>query len=258
VIQITDDDDEDSIIPSVAKPAETLAEELLRELTASNEEVTHLNVTFALSQNAEMRNPSLTAEDLSREVVLYSNEPNDNFNITVHRLLFPLSGKITEESLREVFHPSTEVNTVDYFTVLTKFRRDEIVWDSWIGIVPEYSVNGLYAAVLIGTANKTLDTAPTPGVDSVDVSEVSQPADVANEFDPSAILEQAAPADEPEALTQDPVVDPVLQVDPTRDVVDVILTEVPQPVAAAPIAPIQPVVTPIVVHQPPVIQVMTQ
>lgn len=257
VIQITDDEDEDSIIPTVAKPTETLAEELLRELTASNEEETHLTVTFALSQHPEMRNPALTAEDLSREIVLYSNEPNDNFEITVHRLLFPLSGKITEESLREVFHPSTEVNTVDYFTVLTKFRRDEIVWDSWIGIVPEYSVNGLYAAVLIGTANKTLDTAPTPGVDSVDVREASQPAQVADEFDPAAILAQAAPAEEPEALTQDPVVDPVLQVDPTRDVVDVILAEVPQPVVA-PVAPPPPIVTPIVVHQPPVIQVMAQ
>jgi len=250
VIEITDDEAEDSIIPTAPKSDETLAEQMYRELTASTEE-THLSVSFALSQNEDMRTPVLTAEDLSREVVLYSNEPNENFDITIHKLLFPLVGKITEESLREVFHPSTEVNTVDYFTVLTKFRRDEIVWDSWIGIVPEFSVNGLYAAVLVGTENKTLDKAPTPGVDAVELSTPAQPAQVAvDEFDPATILAQAA---QPEAAYQPEEAEapsPIL----TATVVE---AAAPQLVPVVSIPP-QPIVAPVVVQQAPVVQVMAQ
>lgn len=248
VIQITDDEAEDSIIPTAPKSDETLAEQMYRELTASTEE-THLSVSFAISQNDGMRMPVLTAEDLSREVVLYSNEPNENFDITIHKLLFPLVGKITEESLREVFHPSTEVNTVDYFTVLTKFRRDEVVWDSWIGIVPEYSVNGLYAAVLVGTENKALDKVPTPGVDAVEVN--ASPAEVAvDEFDPATILAQAA---QPEAAYQPEEAEapsPIL----TETVVE---AAAPQLVPVISIPP-QPIIAPVVVQQAPVVQVMAQ
>ena len=258
VIQITDsdedDEDTDSIIPEAPKADETLAEQMLRELTASAGEETHLSVTFAVSRHEGLRQPKLTAEDLAQAVVLYSNEPNDHFNITEHKLLFPLGGPITEESLREIFHPSTEVNTVDYFTVTTKYRRDEIVWSSWIGIVPEYSVNGLYAAVLVGTDNVTLDKAPTPGVDEVVVPGIEQQqqqaAQTTNEFDPAAILAHAAQAAAIEAATAAPVEAPQQQqqVEP--------VTPVP---VSAPVVESQPPIQPVVVQQPiqpAVVQVM--
>jgi hypothetical protein len=265
VIQITDDgEDEDSLIvraPATTNSDETLAEQMLRELTASNEEPTHLSVSFAISQNPDLRMPKLTAEDLSQAVVLYSNSPNEQYDLTEHKLLFPLEGNITEESLREVFHPSTEVNTVDYFTVLTKFRRDEIVWDAWIGIVPEYSVNGLYAAVLVGTANKTLDTAPTPGVEAVELGPVAtQPvvSSAESEFDPATILAaQETVAGAPEAAVEAPAVvtealipAEVAAPTPAPEVVETPITIQPQPVP-------QPIVIP-VVPQAPVVQVMAQ
>lgn len=251
VIEITDDESEDSLMipaPTQPKSDETLAEQMFRELTASTEEPTHLSVSFAISQNAELRTPKLTAEELSRAIVLYSNSPNEQYDITEHKLLFPLEGNITEESLREVFHPSTEVNTVDYFTVLTKFRRDEIVWDTWIGIVPEYSVNGLYAAVLVGTANKTLDTAPTPGVEAVELGEVAAPAPAASgsEFDPATILAASVDSavDAPAAIVEAPT--------RTPEVIDTGITLQPTPTP--------PIVAPVVqsVPQVPIVQVMAQ
>lgn len=260
-IEITDDGDEDSLIvraPDPAKSDETLAEQMLRELTASNDETAHLSVSFVISQNTELRTPKLTAEELSQAIVLYSNSPNEQYDLTEHKLLFPLEGNITEESLREVFHPSTEVNTVDYFTVLTKFRRDEIVWDTWIGLVPEYSVNGLYAAVLVGTANKTLDTAPTPGVDAVELDEVvAAPASAptASEFDPASILAtqntaEAAPEAtlEAPALIPEPLPEisvPVL----ATEVIDTLVTLLPKPILVPVVQPVQ---------QAPIVQVMAQ
>lgn len=227
-------------------------------MAASNDETAHLSVSFVISQNTELRTPKLTAEELSQAIVLYSNSPNEQYDLTEHKLLFPLEGNITEESLREVFHPSTEVNTVDYFTVLTKFRRDEIVWDTWIGLVPEYSVNGLYAAVLVGTANKTLDTAPTPGVDAVELDEVvAAPASAptASEFDPASILAtqntaEAAPEAtlEAPALIPEPLPEisvPVL----ATEVIDTLVTLLPKPILVPVVQPVQ---------QAPIVQVMAQ
>jgi hypothetical protein len=249
VLDITDDESEDSIIPTSIAPTETLAEQMYRELTASADEDTHLQVAFAISQNPEMRNPVLTAEDLAQAIVLYSNSPNEQFDITEHKLLFPLGGRITEESLREVFHPSREVNTVDYFTVLTKYRKDEIVWDSWIGITPEYSVNGLYAAVLVGTANKVLDKEETPGIEAEVLTH--EQAQAPDEFSADAILAQHA-AQVPEGTTEAPLEVEVSEV-PAESA---IVAAAPQIIPQVVIQP-QPIVAPIP-KAPPVIQIMAQ
>lgn len=262
VIEITDDDEDSLMIqaPTPPKSDETLAEQMFRELTASTEEPTHLSVSFAISQNGELRTPKLTAEELSRAIVLYSNSPNEQYDITEHKLLFPLEGNITEESLREVFHPSTEVNTVDYFTVLTKFRRDEIVWDTWIGIVPEYSVNGLYAAVLVGTANKTLDTAPTPGVEAVELGEVAAPttAPAHGEFDPATIM--AAPQDTSVDAQEAIVEAPALVPESTPQPEVAALVQAPEVIDTGITLQPMPIVVPVVqsVQQVPIVQVMAQ
>lgn len=140
----------------------TLADQLYQELTDGENatqaaSVSPLAVLFELSKHEGIRNPLLTADDLSESLVVYSREPNETYELTQHRLTFRLSKKVTLDSLREVFHPSKEVNTVDYFTVNTKFSSETVVWDSWIGLHPEYSKQGLYAAVFVGSADAPID-----------------------------------------------------------------------------------------------------
>ena len=159
------------------QPEETLADQLYRELVSLPEEKEKekaLQVTFALSAHAGAATPVLTPEDLSQALMMYSREPNANYDLTQHRLTFKLGGKVTLDSLREVFHPSKTVNTVDYFEITTRYGIDVVVWDSWIGIQPEYTVRGLYAAVYVGTTDAPTDTEETPGVEAVPVEHQPQ------------------------------------------------------------------------------------
>jgi hypothetical protein len=41
------------------------------------------------------------------------------------------------------------------------------VWESWIGVYPEYSKHGLYASVIVGTPDSPVDTEETPGTEAV-------------------------------------------------------------------------------------------
>ncbi len=43
---------------------------------------------------------------LSAALAVYSREPNETYSLTQHRLTFKLGGKVTLDSLREVFHPA--------------------------------------------------------------------------------------------------------------------------------------------------------
>jgi len=150
---------------------ETLADSLLRELTAtSHSSERALTVAFGVSDHPGLKNPTLTAADLSEAVVLYSQEPNKTYNLTQHRLLFKLTDTITVAKLVEVFHPSSELNTVDWFAIKTALGSDTIVWDSWIGVYPEYSAHGLYASVLVGSSEAPVDKQETPGIEAVDTS----------------------------------------------------------------------------------------
>jgi hypothetical protein len=154
------------------EPEETLADQLYRELVSEPDEKEKekaLQVSFGLSDHAGVATPVLTSADLSQALIMYSREPNANYDLTQHRLTFKLGGKVTLDSLREVFHPSKTVNTVDYFEITTRYGIDVVVWDSWIGIQPEYTVRGLYAAVYVGTTDAPTDTEETPGVEAVEV-----------------------------------------------------------------------------------------
>jgi hypothetical protein len=42
-----------------------------------------------------------------------------------------------------------------------------VVWESWIGVYPEYSKHGLYASVIVGTPDSPVDTEETPGTEAV-------------------------------------------------------------------------------------------
>jgi hypothetical protein len=168
---VEDPADEPQLLPVQPEPElvpheETLADSLLRELTAANDERA-LTVAFGISDHESLKTPKLTAADLSEAVAVYSQEPNKTYNLTQHRLLFKLSDKITVANLVEVFHPSSDINTVDWFAIKTALGSDTIVWDSWIGVYPEYSAQGLYASVLVGSTEAPVDSQETPGIEAV-------------------------------------------------------------------------------------------
>jgi hypothetical protein len=177
-------DENVSVPPSITIPEsdteETLAESLLRDLTSEKEKVdveeSALTSIFGIGGNEALVNPTLTPADLASALALYSQEPNKVYNLTQHRLLFKLSDKVTIANLVEAFHPSSERNTVDWFAIKTAITSDTIVWDSWIGVYPEFSAHGLYASVLIGSSENPVDEEPTPGIEAEEVPAVAEVA----------------------------------------------------------------------------------
>ncbi|QBQ74611.1 hypothetical protein BcepSauron_231 [Burkholderia phage BcepSauron] len=120
-----------------------------------------LNVYFGLIKKEDTRMPVLSAADLNDALVHYSQNPNQEYGITEHRLMFSLGGPVTIESLTEAFHPSLEVSTYDWFDVHANEKSEAIVWESWIGVYPEYSIRGLYATVIVGVPDASATAAET-------------------------------------------------------------------------------------------------
>ncbi|WP_440705484.1 hypothetical protein, partial [Klebsiella pneumoniae] len=51
--------------------------------------------------------------------------------------------------------PNSVRNTIDWFDVVPAIGdHKQVVWEAWIGVFPEYSVSGLYAAVIVGTPDR--------------------------------------------------------------------------------------------------------
>jgi hypothetical protein len=170
------EDDYSTVNDPEDQPGESLAQSLLREVSnnvvaaalESEPEVdSTLTVRFGLVQNEGQTLPTLTEEDLSSALALYSEEPNFEFNLTHHRLLFQLGGNVTMETLRQAFHPSQSISTFDWFQVQAAGEVKQVVWESWIGVYPEYSKHGLYASVIVGTPDSPVDTEETPGTEAV-------------------------------------------------------------------------------------------
>jgi hypothetical protein len=140
----------------------TLADQLADELADSDSDIelrssvkkstkSGVQVGFAFAEEEGLTDSPLTAQDLTDALVVYSQDPNENYSLTQHRLMFELSDKITLKTLRDAFAPSETASTVDAFEVRTALESTIVYWTSFIGVYPEYSTNGLFASVLVGT-----------------------------------------------------------------------------------------------------------
>lgn len=149
-----------------------------------------LAVDFKMSANDGYTDPKLSANELTAACKIYTRQPDEHYKMMVHRLSFELSDTITIDALKEAFHPSSTVNTVDAFRVRTHHDKEVFVWDSWIGIFPEYSVSSLYATVYVGTSDVSpVDTEETPGAETVNVSaEPAQPNSTAGQVQAESAL----------------------------------------------------------------------
>jgi hypothetical protein len=152
-----------------AKPSD--ADDLQKSADLVSASARALHVDFKLSANEGYSNPKLSAKELSAACKIYTRQPDEHYKMMVHRLSFELSDTITIDALKEAFHPSNTVNTVDVFRVRTQHDKEVFVWDSWIGVFPEYSISSLYATVYVGTSDLSpVDTEETPGTETVNVS----------------------------------------------------------------------------------------
>jgi hypothetical protein len=184
---LTVDDPEDDEEVSLAEEEKPVAKEkpavqvrekakLSDEGEIVNASARALHVDFKLSANEGYSNPKLSAKELSAACKIYTRQPDEHYKMMVHRLSFELSDTITIDALKEAFHPSNTVNTVDVFRVRTQHDKEVFVWDSWIGVFPEYSISSLYATVYVGTSDiSPVDTEETPGTETVNVSAEAVP-----------------------------------------------------------------------------------
>ncbi|MET1761011.1 hypothetical protein, partial [Yersinia enterocolitica] len=125
------------------------------DIAGSGQSVPELEVNFGFMSREGAQPTALSPEQLSAALVMYSESPNREYSITEHRLMFRLGGDITLESLDAAFRPNSVRNTIDWFDVVPAIGdHKQVVWEAWIGVFPEYSVSGLYAAVIVGTPDR--------------------------------------------------------------------------------------------------------
>lgn len=227
---------------------ETLAEQLAREYDEPAKERV-MSMGFSLSTSHELNAPTLTVPELSDAAVLYSREPSPDMTSTFHRILFKLDQKVTIESLQEIWHPGSTANTVDFFTVSTAGGVEIHVWDAWVGIYPEYSADGLYAAVLIRSAESPIDVEEPTAPEQPPAPEVLTP--VPNMLDLQEMLAAgmqgtSAPAAPGIMMNEAPVVDAEVAVGAPEATVPQV-TYVPPVVTTTPlvftVTPVNPVPT---------------
>jgi hypothetical protein len=275
-IQIVDDEEETGkpadAEPAVQKPPVEKPVVHVHKPTVpvlgSTGETRLLTVDFKISAEAGLSMPKLSASDLTNACRVYTREPDDHYRMTVHRLAFKRSDIVTVESLKEAFHPSKTVNTVDAFRVRTQFDQEVFVWDSWLGIFPEYSVSGLFLTVYVGTSDSPVDTEETPGVEAVNVATYepeapSQPQEEPNpQVIPASEYVTIPEIAEPFTVTRTDTPDVVVQPNdpqPNPVVFDASVTSVSPPVLQWPevtaVTPVDTLVIP--VEQQPAVQAIT-
>jgi hypothetical protein len=119
-----------------------------------------VQVLFNTFRNSIVIAPEL--RKLSRSLIAYAQEPDLTQSLIVHRLTFALDNELTIPQLQELFRPCDDSadmrNTVDIFEVRTSDSAETIAWTSYIGVFPEYTKQGLYATVMVGT-DEVRDTA---------------------------------------------------------------------------------------------------
>jgi len=137
----------------------TLAEAMAHDLMAEPAEQPAFAVGFMLSGDPELDEPALTVAQLSDAIVRYSSEASMvNEGSLMHRLTFRLDGNVTIEALTEIFHPESRARTVDAFNVSTPHGNETFVYEGYLGVFPEYALDGLNATVVVSTPSE--DTPP--------------------------------------------------------------------------------------------------
>jgi hypothetical protein len=229
----------------------TLAEQLMAELSGDNEPVVAasnsndgVHVGFAFAVEEGLVDSPLSARELTDSLVVYSQDPNGTFNLTQHRLLFELSEKVTIDNLRTAFAPSETNSTVDAFEVRTKLGTDLVYWTHFIGVYPEFSTNGLYASVLVGTEDNPSTDESDFRVEESDVSEHQDVASVQHEDGSVTTTSAGLPPDlNAQEVTASPtpaaVFEEAIQQVPAEQPA-VTLTVTPAPAEPVVVAPVQP------------------
>lgn len=109
-----------------------------------------LRAAFQLGYDEARKTPSITADQLSRALRVYSQVPDEHLGLVVHKLSFELSPKLTIDHLKEAFAPDEWVNTVDAFRIGTPVSDETVGVDAYIGVYPEFTRNVLYGTVYVG------------------------------------------------------------------------------------------------------------
>lgn len=136
-----------------AKPAVQVREKTeAKVLTAKAPPVAPnlLRAAFQIANDDARKTPTITAEQLSRALRVYSQVPDEHLGLVVHKLSFELSPNLTIINLMEAFAPDEWVNTVDAFRIGTPVSDETVNVDAYIGVYPEYTRNVLYGTVYVG------------------------------------------------------------------------------------------------------------
>ena len=239
--------------------ADQLAEQLANEGGTTQvraDAKTGVQVGFAFAVEEGLTESPLSAQQLTDSLVVYSQDPNVNYTLTQHRLLFELSEEITIEKLRLAFAPSETTSTVDAFEVRTALGSSLVYWTHFIGVYPEYTTGGLYASVLVGTEDSPIGNESDFKVTDDDVAELPATLEQPEQTEQTEQTAEALPI--PEAVIEAAVaVHAEIPQAPMAPVVQVQVAPVAQPQpevqVAAPSAPapeLAPVVQPQVVITP--------
>lgn len=149
----------------------------------TNDTAGQWRTTFVMSEGK----PVLTPEQLGYALVSYSQDPNKNFDMTQHRLLFSLSPQVTLDALQQTFLPQEGYSGVDAFEVSTPYFTQFIAWTDFIGVFPEVVAGIAYATVIVGThdihvvADEAAESVESAGL-LVDANAEQVPVDL--ELDP--------------------------------------------------------------------------
>lgn len=131
-----------------------------------------LRGAFKIGSDGQLKTPTVTDEQLSRALRVYSQVPDEHLGLVVHKLSFELSPKLTIDMLKEVFQPDEWVNTVDMFRIGTPVSDETIGIDAYMGVYPEFTRSVLYGTVYIGA---DMPTAPKSAISVMDhVHEATQ------------------------------------------------------------------------------------
>jgi hypothetical protein len=115
-----------------------------------------LKVEFSTMSSTERTVPLvLDPAQLTASLVAYSQYPDTVQSMIMHRLTFALSEQVTIKALQDLFQPNdpakAQRHTMDIVDVHTTLTEDRIVWTSYVGVFPEFRIDGLYATVILGT-----------------------------------------------------------------------------------------------------------
>jgi hypothetical protein len=134
-----------------AKPEEEVAEEITPDEDGGAFDTG--GIMFLMSEGDA---PSNNSSELESAFVSYSQEPNKQLSITLHKLTFRLGNGVTLETLKDVFIPDDQRSIVDAFLVRSDFYEELVPWTDYIGIYPELVYGRAFASVIVATENSPL------------------------------------------------------------------------------------------------------